>query len=212
VYLETATRRSFAGAIDWPGWCRSGRDDAQALEALAAYADRYRVVTAEAHVRFPAGAGRALEVVERWKGSATTDFGAPDAVLDRDHGPVAAKEAARLGTLLSASWRIFDRVVSAAPPELRKGPRGGGRDRDKVVEHLLDAEAAYARKLGVRLKAPPIHDATAVGAHRHALLEALRTSDPEDARGKGRWPARYAARRLTWHVLDHAWEIEDRIP
>ena len=24
------------------------------------------------------------------------------------------------------------------------------------------------------------------------------------------WPHRYAARRIAWHVLDHAWEMEDR--
>jgi hypothetical protein len=24
------------------------------------------------------------------------------------------------------------------------------------------------------------------------------------------WPPRYAARRIAWHALDHAWEIEDR--
>ena len=26
----------------------------------------------------------------------------------------------------------------------------------------------------------------------------------------GGWPVRYAARRIAWHVLDHAWEIEDK--
>jgi hypothetical protein len=24
------------------------------------------------------------------------------------------------------------------------------------------------------------------------------------------WPARYGARRIAWHALDHAWEIQDR--
>jgi len=37
VYLESGSRRTFAGAIDWPGWCRSGRDEASALEALLSY-------------------------------------------------------------------------------------------------------------------------------------------------------------------------------
>jgi len=210
--VETSSRRTFAGAIDWPGWCRSGRDEALALEALAAYTDRYRAVAAEAHIRFPAAAGRALEVVERQQGSATTDFGAPGAVLERDHAPVDAREVDRLAALLSASWRILDRVVAGAPPELRKGPRGGGRDRDKIVDHLLDAEAAYARKLGVRLNAPAADDTDAVAAHRAALLGSLATADPGASRSKGRWPVRYAARRMTWHVLDHAWEIEDRSP
>jgi hypothetical protein len=44
--------------------------------------------------------------------------------------------------------------------------------------------------------------------------EPLKEKGPEaplKAPGK-RWPPRYAARRIAWHVLDHAWEIEDRTP
>src|SRR5438067_302187 len=35
------------------------------------------------------------------------------------------------------------------------------------------------------------------------------TPPPTGDRG---WPVRYAARRMAWHVLDHAWEMEDRVP
>jgi hypothetical protein len=41
VYLEVSKKRSFAGAIEWPGWCRSGRDEESALEALCEYGLRY---------------------------------------------------------------------------------------------------------------------------------------------------------------------------
>jgi hypothetical protein len=34
----------------------------------------------------------------------------------------------------------------------------------------------------------------------------------ESAPDNSRWPPRYVVRRAAWHVLDHAWEIEDRIP
>ena len=30
-------------------------------------------------------------------------------------------------------------------------------------------------------------------------------------RGGLRWTARYFVRRSVWHILDHAWEIEDRL-
>jgi hypothetical protein len=103
---------------------------------------------------------------------------------------------------------VFDRVVEKAPQSLRKGPRGGGRDRDAIVEHVLGAEIAYARKLGLRLKQPPAADADAVRGHRNAIVAGIRAG----TRGvtEGGWPARYMARRMAWHVLDHAWEIEDR--
>ena len=112
----------------------------------------------------------------------------------------AAEGGANFASILEACWRAFDATVADAPAELSKGPRGGGRDRDRIAAHLLDAERAYARKLGVRL--PP---RTPIGEHREALLETIR----HDA-SSGAWPARYAVRRIAWHVLDHRWEIEDR--
>ncbi|MGH2773763.1 MAG: hypothetical protein ACRDIU_11590 [Actinomycetota bacterium] len=35
VFVENGSKRVFAGAVDWPGWCRSGKDEQEALEALA---------------------------------------------------------------------------------------------------------------------------------------------------------------------------------
>jgi hypothetical protein len=77
VIVETATKRVFVSAADWPGWCRSAKDEAGALEVLAGYAGRYRLVAGLAGVRFPAGDAFQFEVVERVRGSATTEFGAP---------------------------------------------------------------------------------------------------------------------------------------
>jgi hypothetical protein len=37
------------------------------------------------------------------------------------------------------------------------------------------------------------------------LLEAL-----QHPVAQAKWPPAYAARRIAWHALDHAWEIEDR--
>jgi hypothetical protein len=45
---------------------------------------------------------------------------------------------------------------------------------------------------------------------RRAVLEVLdRASDGSPVNGR-KWTPRYAARRIAWHALDHAWEIEDR--
>ncbi|MDP8936856.1 MAG: hypothetical protein M3O23_03870 [Actinomycetota bacterium] len=210
VYLEVGSKKVFACALDWPGWARAAKTDEGALEALAAYAGRYRAVPEAAGVRFPKSAGAELEVVERLPGSATTDFGAPDAKAAADLTPLTKPRAERMAALLEASWTVFDRVVAATPAELRKGPRGGGRDRDKMVDHVLGAEAAYARAIGLKLRQAPLGDRAAITDVRSAILAALRAArQPAPATGKG-WPYRYAARRMSWHVLDHAWEMEDR--
>jgi hypothetical protein len=210
VYLEVGRRRVFAGALDWPGWCRSGKTEEAALEALAAYAERYAPVAAEGGVPFPAGVAERLEVVETLPGGATTDFGAPEAITAADRRPSSKREAERQSALVVAAWAVFDRVVAGAPAELRKGPRGGGRDRDAIVDHVLGAEASYARTLGVRHRPPAKDDRDAIAALREAIAAGLRTPSTGEPRTPKGWPPRYVARRMAWHVLDHAWEIEDK--
>lgn len=198
IYLEIGSSKTFACSLDWPGWCRAAKEEHAALEALAAYAGRYRPVAEVAGVRFAKSAGNDLQVVERVIGDATTNFGAPGTPAAADGSPLTSAQAGRLAALVGAAWTVFDRVVEGAPPELRKGPRGGGRDRDRTVAHVADAEAAYFRKVGVR-------------DGRDAFLEALRAAREAqpDLKTKS-WPWRYAARRVAWHALDHAWEMEDR--
>ena len=210
VYVENGKKRVFACALDWPGWCRLGASEEQALEALVAYGPRYAVVAAEADLDFDPKVLEGFTVVERLPGSATTDFGAPDAIAAADAGRLTAAEAGKIRDLVAASWRVFDDVVARAPAALAKGPRGGGRDRDKVVEHVLGAETNYSHTIGVRRKQPAAGDRRGVEELRRAILEALvRGGGDEWGSGK-RWPLRYAARRIAWHVLDHAWEIEDK--
>ncbi len=211
VYLEVGQRRVFASALDWPGWTRSGRDERAALDALAVYASRYVAVPKAAHMAFPAGTP-AFQVVERVHGNPTTDFGAPAIPASSDARPLAAKEAERICELLSASWQVFDGAVANAPAELRKGPRGGGRDRDKIADHIIGAESAYIPKLGLKLKTPRRDDGAGVRAWRKAILDAIRASAGAPQVAEKRWPPRYVARRMAWHLLDHAWEIEDRRP
>ena len=207
VYLEVGSKKVFACSLDWPGWCRSGKDEEAALEALATYVPRYAVVAEEAGLRFPPSAGNSFEVVERVKGGATTDFGAPGEPFNGDADKLTPAKAKRYASLVRASWTVFDRVVAGAPAELRKGPRGGGRDRDKMVQHVLGAETVYARKIGVKHKEPALGDGAAIEALRNDIVEALLHPGPVAEKG---WLPRYAARRMAWHALDHAWEMEDR--
>src|SRR5213593_2938020 len=113
VYLELGAKRVFAAARDWPGWCRSGKDEHQALAALAAIGPRYEAVAREAGLPFPARATPTWRVVERLAGSTTTDFGAPAAVATQDSDLSTPEQAERLAALVAAGWTVFDRVVAA---------------------------------------------------------------------------------------------------
>ena len=144
VYVEQGKKRTFASAIDWPGWSRSGRDEPSALAALADYAARYRPVVARAGLELPEDLE--FEVVERVSGRGATDFGVPEAHASADSDPVDEGTRRRLEQLVEAARGYFEETASAAPEELRKGPRGGGRDTSKIVEHVAGAEAMYARK------------------------------------------------------------------
>jgi len=209
VYVESGSKRVFACAYDWPGWCRSAKDEAGALAALGTYAPRYALVARGARIPFKPGSD-AFRVREHLRGSASTDFGVPEKVAGQDSKPLAKAEAERLASLVRSAWAIFDTVLASAPASLRKGPRGGGRDRDKIADHVLAAEAAYVRKLGLRLGQPDRDDRAAVREFRKAIVDILRKPSNGGPVVEKGWPQRYAARRIAWHVLDHAWEIEDR--
>jgi hypothetical protein len=150
-------------------------------------------------------------VAERLRGGSTTEFGAPGEIPSADDRPLDAAELARQRGLLEAAWGALDRAAEAAMGvELRRGPRGGGRDLPKILEHVMRAEQGYLAKLGARYAGPPDH-----AALRASVLEALTAAGggheiPNANAVTKRWPPRYFVRRAAWHVLDHAWEIEDR--
>jgi hypothetical protein len=212
VTIEAAPKKAFATAVDWPGWSRSGKTEELALEALVAAAPRYAIVAKKAGQPFPPKANDpdAFDVVERTGGGSGTEFGVPSSITDRDRRRVSAKEAARLADLVEAAWTVFDQVAASAPAELRKGPRGGGRDRDKMIGHVVESDWYYAREVGIREKQPDPADRTAIQALRVAVLELLRQPSDGSPLADRKWPIRYAARRIAWHALDHAWEMEDR--
>jgi hypothetical protein len=200
IYLEVGKQWVFACAIEWPGWCRRATGEQAAVAALLDYASRYREVAGPG---FSAGE---VEIVGRLDGNATTDFGAPSVSGPWDETPLVGAHGKRLITLLEACWRAFDAVVAGAPATLRKGPRGGGRDRDQIVDHVRDAERAYSRKIGLR-----VLQGTPWDEQRVTIVAALSSPLADDGVGPATgWTPRYALRRIAWHVLDHAWEIEDK--
>lgn len=255
VYLEIGKKRTFASALHWPGWCRSGKDEAAALQALYDYGERYASVLrsdtvlstdqmlhtdivphtgavlatgAVPDTSYPPHPGANLQptpiefqapadplafvVVERLPGDATTDFGAPGQVAGWDQACMDEPELLRSQDLLRACWLAFDAASAAAlGKQLRTGPRGGGRDLERLTRHVQEAEAAYLNKLGGKL-APDMETPQA----RQLILDTLAASAHGEIpatgpRGGQRWTARTFVRRAAWHLLDHAWELEDRI-
>ena len=178
--------------------------------ALAVYAPRYAPVAKKAKLPFGPPSAGSFRVVERIAGDASTEFGVPAQVTKQDIKPLDAAEGKRLASLVAAAWSVFDDVAARAPAELRKGPRGGGRDRDKIIDHVLGAEGAYVRKLGLRLAAPARGDRAAIAGFRKAISDTLSKPSKGGPLVEKGWPQRYAARRIAWHALDHAWEMQDR--
>jgi hypothetical protein len=207
---EVGAKKTFVWVLDWPGWCRAGKDAALAIDSLIEHGPRYAIVATEAGLDLPDASAHDLVTVESVAGGGGTDFGVPSVITNRDRRRASAAEAERIARLVGAAWTVFDRVASAAPAELRKGPRGGGRDRDKMIGHVIEADDAYAREIGLRLPTPSFEDRAAVDAQRAAVLDALRQPSDGSPLAERRWTLRYAARRIAWHALDHAWEMEDR--
>ncbi len=183
------------------------------------YGSRYARALRGARLGFRApSAVTEFVVIERLQGNSTTDFGAPDVPASDDPNPIGESELLRFQAILKASWKTFDAAVrEAADRELRKGPRGGGRELDEIVGHVLESDGAYLARLGVRIKfAASGNPRQELARTRQAIQDGLAAaaaggSPAPGPRGGVRWTARRFARRVAWHALDHAWEIEDRL-
>ena len=202
-----------AFAIDWPGWSRGAKAGPAAVELLEEYRDRYRPVAALAGLASEFDAAGPLEIVEDHVGVGSTDFwGISFAPSSSEEGPMPEDELERKLTLLQAAWRFFDDVATRVSPELQKGPRGGGRNRDEIIRPALGWERAdLVRRVGV--VADPVVPPTREGlrSHRDEYVAALRTYNAEERMARGRnWTIALLLRHTAYHVLDHAWEMEDK--
>ena len=217
IYLELGQKRVIAAALEWPGWCRGGRDEAAAVAALLDYAPRYaRAITATGLPFDMPATVDDFTIVERLPGSSNTDFGAPLATPAADSRPFDAAELARATAILNAIWQAFDTAAeSAVGVALRKGPRGGGRELEDIVGHVRGADGGYLSRLGRKRPAAIADPAEEHAAIRQLALDGLAAGmrgelPASGPRGGKIWSPRFFARYVAWHTLDHAWEIEDR--
>ena len=212
VILEIGPkRRVAAGATDWPGLDRWGTSEDDALARLTAYLPRYAAVAERAGLGSELERTGEVEVVERVPGSSSTDWWGVAHVPSQVEAEVlSATELERRLDLLRACWDHFDDVAARVSAELRKGARGGGRERHQIIPHVYASERHnWWRKVGIRADDDVRLAPEELAAYRQQYLEAIRSHNAE-ARPARRWPIQFLVRRTAQHVMDHAWEMEDR--
>jgi hypothetical protein len=150
------------------------------------------------------------DVVEQYPGTGSTDFwGISFAFSSIDQQAMSSEALERELTLMRACWQFFDEVRSRVSAEMQRGPRGGGRDRDRIVRHTFAAELDWAKKLDVRTPLEAMLTGEGLNAHRDAYSNAIWALHSQGKMART-WPLRYLIRHTAYHSLDHAWEMEDK--
>jgi hypothetical protein len=206
-------KKSVAFSIDWPGWSRGAASAELALETLEAYRERYRPVTGLAGMAHEFDFAGPVEVVEDRIGTGSTDFwGISFSPSATEQDPMGEPELERGITLLLACWEFFDGVAARVSPEMRKGPRGGGRDRDDIIRHMIRTESEnFAKKVGVRIPEGAALTPNGLRQHRVAYIAAIRAYNTGVIQRRMRsWTLPFLIRHSAYHTLDHAWEMEDK--
>ena len=212
VMLEIGPKgkKVVAVAPDWPGLARGATTEEAAIARLLAYVPRYAPVAQLAGMVAALATNPVVDVVEHYPGTGSTDFwGISFAFSESDQQAMSGAALERELTLMRACWAFFDEVRARVSAEMQRGPRGGGRDRDRIVRHTLFTEQDWAKKLG--MSTPPEALLTAAGLHayRAAYCQAIRALHSENKLART-WPLRYLIRHTAFHTLDHAWEMEDK--
>ncbi len=215
VMLETGPKgkKVVAVATDWPGLERGAPTGDAAIDRLVSYVPRYAPVAKLAGMEAAfatSTTSSAVEVVERYPGTGSTDFwGISFAFSDIDQQAMSSDALERELTLMRACWAFFDAVRSRVSAEMQRGPRGGGRDRDRIVRHTVFTEQDWAKKLGVLSPEEALLTDEGLHAHRDAYCSAIRALHAQNQMART-WPLRYLIRHTAFHTLDHAWEMEDK--
>jgi hypothetical protein len=206
-------KRSVAFSLDWPGWSRGAKSGELALRTLEAYRARYRPVAALAGMAAEFDGAGPLEVVEDRVGTGSTDFwGISFSPSSSEQGAMGADELERGIRVLRACWAFFDDVAARVSPEMRKGPRGGGRSRDGIVRHVLRVESEdFAKRVGLRVPEGGALTPDGLRRYRQDYVAAMHAYNAGEVnRRMVSWTLPFLIRHSAFHTLDHAWEMEDK--
>lgn len=212
VEIGPKGKKVVATAWDWPGLERGGKTEEHALATLENYLPRYAPVADRAGMGDEFRAQTKTTVIERYDGVGSTDFwGISFASCALDRQPISAEEWERRLRLLQACWEVFDDVAARVSPELRKGPRGGGRNRDEIVNHVFGNERVQlAKKVGVLTPQGVMLTPEGLRQHREDFVDGLREYHREGKMAGRTWTLSFLLRHTAYHVMDHAWEMEDK--
>lgn len=206
-------KKVVAVAPDWPGLERGAKTAEKAIEKLLSYIPRYAPVARLAAMDAELDAIQHVDVVEEYQGTGSTDFwGISFAFSSIDKQGMSDDELERELMLMQACWAFFDDVRGRVSAEMRKGPRGGGRDRDHIVRHTFAPEQDWAKGIGVLTPDGAMLTDEGLKAHRAAYCHAIREYHAQGkwAGTRAKWPLRFLIRHTAFHTLDHAWEMEDK--
>ena len=213
VILEVGKkeRRVVAGAMDWPGLDRWGKTDDLAIEKVTSYLPRYAGVAKLAGLAKKFALQRDVEIVERVTGSGSADYwGIAHVPSEIERKVLSPAELERRLALLQACWSYFDSTADRVSAELRPGPRGGGWTRDEIIRHVhVNEPEQFTRKVEVRTPRDVVLSPDGRAVHREETFDAIRAYNAE-GRAARSWPIQFLIRRIAHHVMDHAWEMEDR--
>jgi hypothetical protein len=205
-------KKVVAFAIDWPGWSRGAKTSDEALATLELYRMRYRPIAVLARMAKEFDTAGPLTVVEDRIGTGSTDFwGISFSPSSMEQGRMDEEEFDRKIKLLRACWTFFDGVAVQVSAEMRKGPRGGGRDRDKIIRHTIRTESEeFAKRVGLRVPEGSALTPEGLLSHREAYVDAMRAYHVGEGRPMKSWTVSFLIRHSAFHVLDHAWEMQDK--
>lgn len=205
-------KRWVAIAADWPGLERNGKSADDAVAKLTTYLPRYLRVARRAGLATDFERETKPTVVAQHTGTGSTDFwGISFAPSSTEHGPMTEAEFDRAITQLRACWAFFDGVAARVSPEMRKGPRGGGRDRDRIISHTIRQESeSFATGVGLKIPEEGAMTPDGLREYRAAYVEAMRAYNAGEGRRMRSWTLPFLIRHSAFHTLDHAWEMEDK--
>jgi hypothetical protein len=205
-------KRFVAFSLDWPGWSRGAKTADVALETLEAYRARYRPVAGLAGKASEFDAAGPLEVVEDKVGTGSVDFwGISFSPSSTEQDPMDEAELERKLTLLRAAWAFFDGVARRVSPEMRKGPRGGGRERDAIIGHVFRVESMdFASGVGIEIPDGNALIPDGIPGYRAAYVAAMRDYNDGKVPRMRKRTLPFLIRHSAFHTLDHAWEMEDK--
>jgi len=205
-------KKAVAFALDWPGWSRGAKTPELAVETLESYRERYRQIAEAAGMGTRFKREGRFEIIEDRVGPGSTDFwGISFAPSATEHDPMSAKELDRKVSVLQTCWEYFDKVGKRVSAEMLKGPRGGGRDRDHIIRHTIRVESEeFAKRLGLRIPEEGALTPAGLRSHRKNYIAAMRAYNAGEGKRMKSWTLPFLIRHSAFHVMDHAWEMEDK--